>query len=321
MNALSAPLEPLGRNDASWGLILLLAALLLGLHAGVRFTLDWASTLPAVVMVGIFGIVGFGYRKRRKSPEIPAMLVALSQAWLFAALGATLSYMLAARGGPLWDSSLFAADRALGLDWRSYLAFVDSRPWLADPLSRSYRSLIPQLIVLVVALSFLGRLHAMRIVICASILTGLVTIILSGFVPAVGYFVFLSLGPADYPNLEPAAAFVHMRDFEALRAGSLRTLTLPDMQGIVTFPSYHAALAAIYCWGFYHARWLRWPGMIVSALTILATPIDGGHYFIDVIAGLALAAAGIWIARRAVLLDARGALRHFRRRAPDLAPA
>lgn len=321
MNAPSAPMNRLGRDDASWGLMLLLAALLLGLQAGVPFTLDWAGTLPAVVMVGIFGIIGLGYRKRRKTPEIPAMLAALSQAWLFAALGAILSYMLAARSGPLWDSSLFAADRALGLDWRSYLAFVDSQPWLAELLSRSYRSLIPQLIVLIVALSFLGKLHAMRVVICASILTGMVTIILSGFFPAVGNFVFLGLGPADYPNLEPAAAFVHMHDFEALRAGSLRTLTLPDMQGIVTFPSYHAALAAIYCWGFYHARLLRWPGMIVSALTILATPIDGGHYFIDVIAGLALAAAGIWIARRAVLFDALRAARHLLRRTPDLAPA
>ena len=47
-------------------------------------------------------------------------------------------------------------------------------------------------------------------------------------------------------------------------------------------------------------NWLRWSGMTLAALTIAATPVDGGHYLVDVIAGLAIALVGITIAVRAV---------------------
>jgi len=34
---------------------------------------------------------------------------------------------------------------------------------------------------------------------------------------------------------------------------------------------------------------LRWIGAVVNVLMVLATPVDGGHYFIDVIAGVVIA--------------------------------
>jgi membrane-associated phospholipid phosphatase len=38
---------------------------------------------------------------------------------------------------------------------------------------------------------------------------------------------------------------------------------------------------------------------------LAATPIDGGHYFIDLIAGIAVALASVWVARRLDLAPAR----------------
>ena len=38
-------------------------------------------------------------------------------------------------------------------------------------------------------------------------------------------------------------------------------------------------------------RLLRWPAVAINALLIAAIPVEGGHYFIDMLVGIALAAA------------------------------
>ena len=93
-----------------------------------------------------------------------------------------------------------------------------------------------------------------------------------------------------------------MADLKALRDGTFAELRLSSMQGIITFPSYHAGLSLVSLWGFWASRmaWLRWPGMTLAALTIAATPVDGGHYLVDVLAGVAIAAVSVAAAVRAV---------------------
>ena len=87
--------------------------------------------------------------------------------------------------------------------------------------------------------------------------------------------------------------------FPLIRDGSMRALDLGAMTGIVTFPSFHAASAAIYLWALWPVKLLRPDALIWRmSLMIAATPAVGGHYFIDVVAGLALAAASIAVAGR-----------------------
>jgi membrane-associated phospholipid phosphatase len=68
--------------------------------------------------------------------------------------------------------------------------------------------------------------------------------------------------------------------------------------GIVTFPSFHAASCLLYTWAFWPVRWMRPITLAANGLMLASTPIDGGHYFIDVFAGLALAAAAIALVNR-----------------------
>jgi membrane-associated phospholipid phosphatase len=84
------------------------------------------------------------------------------------------------------------------------------------------------------------------------------------------------------------------------RDGSLRTLTGMTSEGIITFPSFHAALGVIFMVGLWPVPVLRWIGAVVNGLMILATPIDGGHYFIDVFAGIVIAVLCLVAAPRIV---------------------
>ncbi|MDQ3144520.1 MAG: phosphatase PAP2 family protein [Pseudomonadota bacterium] len=294
--------RPSTSNCSSWAAIALLAVAVA--------LLEWSTPLPIaadslagiVAACGTLGGVTWFYRKVRPNEQFATMCTALMQVLLFSALGAILSYLVARDDGPLWDDTFARWDRALGLDWLAFVRWIDARPWTVLPLRLAYASLIPQIILIVVALGFTAKLAELRAVMFASILCGMIVICVSGMVPAISNFAYLGLTSADFRHIDPWAGMVHMPDITALREGTMQVIRLGEMQGIITFPSYHAGLSAVTLWGFWLTRigWIRCPGMLLAAATIVATPVDGGHYFVDVFAGIAVAVGSIAVAGRAV---------------------
>ncbi|HEY0149106.1 MAG TPA: phosphatase PAP2 family protein [Allosphingosinicella sp.] len=288
--------EDQGRDDAAWGLIALTALLFLALQAAETFEIVWSGVIsPASIFLLLLGAEAAARLSRRVHP-LAAALPFFRQVLLFSCLGAALSYQVAAQAGSLWDPGLGAVDRALGFDSAAFLRFLDSRPLLAALNEAMYHSLIPQLVVLLLALAWMGRVREMRVLLLASIASGLLAILISAMLPAAGNL----FAPADYPELGASAAWLHRADIAGLRDGSLRSLDLAEMKGIVTFPSYHAALATIYIAAFRSLPALRWVGGLWALLTIAATPAGGGHYLVDVLAGVLLALGAVAFARRAI---------------------
>ena len=124
------------------------------------------------------------------------------------------------------------------------------------------------------------------------------TTIISALVPAIGVYQQIGLDPAELKNLEPRAYLDALRDLEPVRDGVLRHLDLFGLAGIVTFPSFHAASALLYAWALWPVRWMRPVTLLANAAMLASTPVDGGHYFVDLVAGLAIAALAMWAARR-----------------------
>jgi hypothetical protein len=272
------------------------AATLAGLLA-MRFEIHWASMALPMAGAALLHLVSRFYRSIRRDARLAATCEALAQLVVFTMIAGPLSYLAAALGGPLHDDRFARLDAALGLDWRVYLAVLDSAPAAGRVLRLAYDTLLPQLALVLLVLGFTNRLGALRTLVWATGLSGVATILISGLLPAIGCYAYFGLTPADYPHLDPSAPFTHVADFIGLRDGGLRTLDLTGLKGIITFPSFHAALAALYAWAFWQHRAFRWPGLAIEALVVLATPIDGGHYFVDVAAGIALALLAIRAAR------------------------
>jgi hypothetical protein len=285
-------------------MVLLTALITLGFEIAMPFQLTLRGMVQPLAFVLLLGGLSAFYRRCRPNERISAMLTAMQQVALFSAVGVVLSYMVAARAGPFWDASFAAWDRALGLDWLGWLGWLDAHPLVALSLKLAYISLIPQMVAIIVLLGLTGSFAALRITVLAAMIAGLTTILLSGLAPGLTTYAHFGLSPGDYPHLTPAAPFSHVADLTALRAGTLRILVVDQLQGIITFPSYHGALAVVFGWGFSRApfAWLRWPGMLLAGMTLAATPVDGGHYFVDVMAGALIAAASLWIASRSVHL-------------------
>ena len=302
MTASSAVSDRRTSDAAAWAAV---GALVIGVAA-----FQWRSPIPveakslqvlAVTCAALSGAALF-YRRIRRQENFAVMCIALMQVLLFSALGSILSYFLAREGGALWDGRLAGWDRAIGFDWLAFVNAVDAHRWLALPLRWAYMSLVPQIIVLVLVLGFTRRVAELRAVMLAAILCGTAAILLSPIFPAVGNYVHLGLTADDFRHVDPWAGNAHLDHFTALRDGTMTLLRLQHMEGIITFPSYHAGLAAITLFGFWSSgiAWLRWPGAAVALATIVATPVDGGHYLVDVLAGIAIAIPSIAAARRAI---------------------
>jgi hypothetical protein len=283
-------------DAAAWMMIAALALLttMLGTQSTLAIAAD--SYLSLGFACGGLGAAALFYRFVRPLENFAVMCTALTQVLLFSALGSLLSYQLAQFGGAYWDDNFAAWDAALGFDWLAFVEAVDRIGWIVLPLRVAYASLIPQIVLLVLVLGFTLRLRELRQLILAAILCGTMTVLLSPLFPALSNYVHLGLTRADFATINPYAGYIHLEHLTALRSGEPMLLRFQEMQGIITFPSYHAGLAGVTLWGFWIARygWLRWPGMALAALTIIATPVDGGHYLVDLIAGGAMAGFSIW---------------------------
>ena len=287
--AMTAPIVPADRRDMP--LWLLIAGMFLSFLAAQHdhgFSVDPVRAAPAIVTLIALG-AAMAIGRRTAQPRLAAGATAFLQMTLFTLLGVVLAYALAAQSGALWDDRLAAADRAVGFNWPVVLSQLDKVPPVIWALGLAYHSLTVQMIVVIVALSGLSQFDTLRTTVCAAILSGFVTILISGLTPAMGNL----FDPSHYRHIWPSVAWLEQGLIAGLRDGSRHVLDLTMLMGIVSFPSFHATLAAIFIWAFRAIPRLAVPGGAWAILTIIATPVFGGHYGVDVIMGLILAPPAI----------------------------
>ena len=205
---------------------------------------------------------------------------------VFQAAAACLSYLLIALAPPLTDARLVAWDAAIGLDWRVLRARQAALPaWMGGALQAAYDSGLPQILAVVLILGLGGHGDRLRGFMGRYVAVTLAVILLSAPIPAAGAFKHFG------PELGLAAP-ADQWHFEALRDGRLRTLALASMQGLISMPSLHAAMAVLLAHALWRTRWAA-PAIALNALMLAATPVLGGHYLVDVLAGVAIALLAI----------------------------
>jgi membrane-associated phospholipid phosphatase len=293
----------------NWCVVFAAAALLVIVLARTDFVLR-ASDPIAIIMAGLASILAplsfaLLWKGSARWPNVSHAANVLSQLIAASMLIAPLTYIAASLNYPLQDKNLFAIDQFMGLDWRSYLNAVD-RYGLGPTYNFGYRTFSWQPLLVPILLCLSGKAARAHQFSLAFLLTVMATVLISVFLPAAGTYSFLNLTPADYPHLHPVDDFDHMRHLPLLRDGKLRVLEIGQLTGIVTFPSFHAAAAILYLWALWAIGWMRVLALICNALLLLSTPIDGGHYFIDVIAGVSLAILSILVVRRLCCALQRG---------------
>jgi membrane-associated phospholipid phosphatase len=234
-----------------------------------------------VLSVGLLALIWTVYGRTGRSDRIAGTAAAGAVLLIGMALLSTSSYVAAALTPlPLFDNALASADRALGFDWTAWTAAIQRHPVVSRVLEASYNAMLPELVG---AVLYLGFRREARSLLTSLIVAGLITVCISGLVPAIGHL----------PNAPHVPALL------ALRAG--RVLDgIP--QGLVSFPSYHAAVAILLTIAFRRHAWLFPVACVVNGLMVISTLTTGGHYLVDVLAGAGVA----WISHRIAQRNLRG---------------
>jgi membrane-associated phospholipid phosphatase len=204
---------------------------------------------------------------------------------------ACLSYVGAAADLPLRDSDVIWIDQHLGFDWLAVMSSLDhSWRWIGV-LNGAYATFTAQLVGAALALVIAGKMRDLDrffiIFACASINAEALSVL----VPTLGPIWALA-DNARFTNL-PTLGRTTAEIVLALRDKSLGTIDFEAVNGIISFPSMHAAVAIIVP---YALRWnslIFWPIAALDAVMLASAVPSGNHYLTDVIAGVAVGVMAI----------------------------
>jgi hypothetical protein len=289
----------------NWVLLAAMTATLIVALALTGFSIEPASTIKPIAVIGAYAVYSFyNFRHPQKhDPFVVFTLGSTGQMLLIPAVMTPLTYVAASANLPMQDTALNALDQALHLDWVAYYNFFYDHHSLLTAAVWTYALIGWPIFAVPVALGWTGRYWRLQIFVLAFTIALIVTTIISIFVPAIGTYEVLNVHPD--PNVfTPGGYLDQLHDLPLVRDGSLRELSYRSLTGLVTFPSFHAASAVLYLWAFWPIRRIGPLAAVVNVMMLLATPVVGGHYFVDIFAGIAIAIASIvaatYVARRMI---------------------
>jgi len=282
-----------------------LTLLLVGLNATVALVtfpfyesfglaIDWSSfTVPLVATA--FAIAG--WLGPVATPGRAAELPIAESLLVFVLMAACCTvvtpaqYLAVALDRPLADGWLARADAFMGISVPEAVSWTRSHPWLVRVLWLSYFSLQAQFVAPILLLGILRRDRdrlwefAFHFHVC--LIATLLGLVLFPAMCAFGYYRFEALIDQT----------VFIRDFAALRSGTFTVLRLTELEGLITFPTFHVAGGLIVTWVFRRYAAVFAGLLLLNTLMIASTVLLGPHYAIDIVASVALVGLSILLYR------------------------
>ncbi|RZL55913.1 MAG: PAP2 family protein [Sphingomonas sp.] len=205
---------------------------------------------------------------------------------LIALTGAVASYPLAALTHGYADQTLQRIDVALGFDWLAWYRLVADHRALQILGIACYGSIYLTPAILLGWFAHTGQRREAHRFLAGFWLAAVLTLALFTLMPAIGPLSYLWRGAVPYM---PVSETWQSNLIPALRAHTIHAVDLGALRGLVSAPSFHAAAGTLYLRTIWRTPPLRrWLTGLVAAM-LLATPVEGTHYLIDMIIGAAVA--------------------------------
>lgn len=196
-------------------------------------------------------------------------------------------------GFPIHDALLRSADLAMGIDGNAVVAeLVWNARWTFWIMAPAYNFTLPIFFAGLMILSVQGdRVEAWRAAFCFAG-TLLTTCVIAAFVPAKGLGMWAT--PALLAQLPDQAMRTFWPHFDDFYSSAHPVLRLQVVDGVISFPSFHAVVGFLTVAMWRNNRWTLLAASAYLAIMLVATLPGGGHYVIDLIAGFLVWAA--WFA-------------------------
>ncbi len=231
---------------------------------------------------------------RSAFPRAGRTMRLLEAVFIVIALGlslACLSYVGAMADLPLRDPGMMWIDRHLGFDWLQMMRALDRRPLVLDVLNGAYATFTAQLLGAVLVLTLAGRTRELDrfflTFVCASVLAEVASV----FIPTLGP-ISTAAANVDFTHL-PTVGRTTAEILLKLRDGTLRSIDLEAIDGIISFPSLHAAVCIIVPFSLRWNRPLFCLTAALDAVMLVSAVPSGNHYVVDVIGGVCVSALAI----------------------------
>ncbi len=245
-------------------------------RCGLRFTLadvcGWGGLLAGLFVVALY------YQQRRRARFATAVEV-LIQLVAFCPSFVVLMYAIAASGRPLVDSELTHLDAVLGFRESVVVRWTHSHPVAGNFLATTYGTLMPQTLLAIIVLGLFDDGIALREFILRFMVCALVTAGLFLWFPAAGPFVSQSYQPTDVQSH-------YLTHLHAMRDGATLALRWKEVEGLITFPSFHATWASLLALAYWRRRVLFPLFAALNAIVVVSTLTTGWHYLVDVLGGI-----------------------------------
>jgi hypothetical protein len=274
--------------------------------AGQMICLLWCLGLTGlyidVLSIALLGLpilvsalIAIAYRNRVDAARLLIAAEATTILMAILAQGELITYAAGTSGFPYADRSLRSFGLAVGFDWLAYAQWFNQHPLLCQVLRFAYDSFGAQFVLVLAVLAMAGHVHRLQVFVLACFLSLSVTCLIFTFAPAISAYGYFGTAAQQLTNIYPAdpdnhvtTLLRHIAFLDQLRNGTMRLVDAQTLVGLITFPSFHACAAALFIWAFWGVRLLRAPAAIVNMGLLAGSPLFGGHYLVDLIAGLLL---------------------------------
>jgi PAP2 superfamily len=247
--------------------------------------LDWQHAIVADgVLTPLFLLPAIFWHERGRFPERDA---ALTLPWILVlqTLFFWVPVLSASLAMPLCDRLYLSLDRSLGINVAAVVAWTARHAALGVALNYSYHALFPALLATAILLPPLaGQIVAAERFLLSAAISFLLSLPIFTLLPAIGPWVTYGFAPSA------------LEQKVTLSILALRDRRPPIHPGIVCFPSFHVIWCVLAAAALWPLRPLRIPTTIAATLIVASTITTGWHYGCDVISGLGIAAASLFLA-------------------------
>lgn len=257
------------------------------------------SGFAALTLVGCaLACGGIYYEYIRREERLAAMLFCTAFLVVMSNSFSLFNNLLLTIAGTRADNSLAAIDRAIGVNWPAMMAIAADHQIVNAVLKIAYESMLPQIAVLVVALGIWGK-SEQTYAFCIAVATGAtICIVTFTIMPSFGAFSVYALPLHVTSRLNVLLDARYAQDLIGMLAHGPGRISVASLKGLIGFPSYHAVLALLVVWYARELSVIRWLALGLNTIVLISTPIQGGHHVVDILAGVAVTAAAVWVASR-----------------------
>lgn len=252
-----------------------------------------------LLLAGVIWALAFATRIAQPASRLAVGIESFALFFAVVLVATFASVSMAVGSGNFIDTTLIAIDRALFpfLNLKAMILALPRYPMLYAVMEWVYNSMVWQPLAFLGAATLFGRPRDLEYFLTAWSVGLLLCLLPFHWLPALSPYNYYGIDQTLMPGVSINMPWQFVPVMTGLRDGSIHTLTIDHLSGMVTIPSFHACAATMLAGCWWRSRLTRWPMLALNAGMALAAIPIGSHYVIDIVAGVAVGLAATGFAR------------------------